>query len=450
MVKRKIGVSKGMVVAACVVLGVGAEAGNWPGFRGPNGSGIGTGTPPTSWNVETGENIKWKVAVPGLAHSCPIIWEDRIYLTTAIPLGSEAKLDKGWMGGSIASAQESGEWEWKVLALDRKTGKTVWEQSAHKGSPMFKRHPKSTHANGTPATDGKHVVAFFGSEGLFCYDTAGKLLWKKDLGPMNSSWATFNEMQWGTANSPIIHEGKVILQCDASNASYWVALDINDGKELMRVERGDAATWTTPAIHVGKGLTQLVCNGYKKMAGYDLATGKELWSLGDGGDIPVPGPVIAGDLFFLTQGHSKSPIFAVRADARGDLTPPAPDSKPEGLAWWSRVKGAYMPTPIVVGEYLYINDDNGIFTAFETATGKQVFRDRLLGSGIAPYSASPVSAGGLLFATNEDGLVDVVQTAREPKMLGKMAMKEICMATPAIADGQLFIRGQKNLYCISK
>jgi len=426
------------------------DAANWPEFRGPNGTGLGTGTPPASWNVETGENIKWKVAVPGLAHSCPIIWDDRVYLTTAVPLGVDPKLEKGWLQGNIESAQESGEWEWKVLALDRATGKTVWEQTAHKGKPMFKRHPKSTHANGTPATDGKHVVAWFGSEGLYCYDTTGKLLWKKDLGPMNSSWSTFNEMQWGTANSPIIHDGKVILQCDASNVSFWVALDINDGKELMRVERGDVATWTTPSIYQGKDSTQLVCNGCKKMAGYDLATGKELWTLGDGGDIPVPRPIVAGDLFVLTQGHSKSPIFVVRADARGDLTPAAPGSKPEGMAWWLRVKGAYMPTPIVVGDLLYINDDNGILTAFGLTTGKQVFRERLPGSGIAPFSASPVSAGGLLFATNEDGQVDVIRAGREFKVAGKNQMNEICMATPAIADGQLFIRGQNNLFCIGK
>jgi outer membrane protein assembly factor BamB len=183
------------------------------------------------------------------------------------------------------------------------------------------------------------------------------------------------------------------------------------------------------------------------MAGYDLATGKELWHLGDGGDIPVPAPVIAGDLFVLTQGHSKSPIFVVRADARGDLTP-SQDNKPEGLAWSLRVKGAYMPTPIVVGDLLYVNDDNGVFTAFEVANSKQVFRERLPKSGSSPYSASPVSAGGLVFTTNEDGQVDVIEAGRKFKPVAQNQMNEICMATPAIADGELFIRGAKNLYCI--
>lgn len=438
-----------LAAAGMVVTARSVDAGNWPQFRGENCRGIGSGTPVTSWNVETGENIKWKVPVAGLAHSCPVIWGDRVYLTTAVPLGLDPKLDKGWMGGSIASAQESGEWEWKVLALDRKTGKTVWEQTAHKASPMFKRHPKSTHANGTPATDGKHVVAFFGSEGLYCYDTEGKLLWKKDLGPMNSSWSKFTEAQWGTANSPIIHDGKVILQCDMSNTSFWAAFDIKDGRELMRVERGDASTWTTPAIHVGKNLTQLVCNGYKKMAGYDLATGKELWTLGDGGDIPVPAPIIAGDRFVLTQGHSKSPIFVVSADARGDLTP-TDDKKPDGLAWWSRVKGSYMPTPIVVDDLLYICDDNGVYTIFDLATGKQQFRERLPGSGGSTYSASPVSAGGFIFVVNEAGQVDVKEAGKKGVTVGSNQMNEVCMSTPAIADGELFIRGEKNLFCIGK
>ncbi len=440
------------IAAACSLATISvAHAQNWPSFRGPNGSGIGTGSPPATWNVETGENVKWKVPIAGLAHSSPIVWGTRVYLTTAVPVGLQAKLDKGWMGGSIASAQESGEWEWKVLCLEKGTGKTLWEQTAHKGAPMFKRHPKSTHANGTPTTDGKHVVAFFGSEGLFCYDTDGKLLWKKDLGSLNSSWSTFKDMQWGTANCPIIHDGKVILQCDAANASFWVALDIKDGKEIIRVERGDVATWSTPSIHVGKSgsPTQLICNGYKKMAGYDLATGKELWSLEGGGDIPVPRPIIAGDLFFITNGHSKSPIYVIRASARGVLTP-TDDAKPEGIAWWSKVKGSYMPTPIVVDDLFYVSDDNGVLCVFEAATGKQVYRQRLPGGGNSTYSASPVAAAGRLYITNEDGQVDVVKTGREFQVLASNQMNGICMATPALAEDRLFIRTRDQLFCIGK
>ncbi|MBI1826567.1 MAG: PQQ-binding-like beta-propeller repeat protein [Planctomycetes bacterium] len=436
-----------LTLAVCVSFSNLAYAGNWPEFRGPNGSGIGTGTPPEKWDIEKGENVKWKAAIPGLGNSSPVIWDQRVYLTTAVPLGGETKLDKGWMGGSIAPVEESGEWEWKVLALDRGSGKIVWEQTAHKGAPMFKRHPKSTHANGSPATDGKHIVAYFGSEGVYCFDAEGKLLWKKNLGPLNASWSTYTDMQWGTATSPIIYDGKVILQCDVANASFWISLDINDGKEVQRIERGDAATWTTPTVYSGKGDPQLVCNGYKKMAGYSLSTGKELWSMSDGGDIPVPRPVIAGDLFIITNSHSKSPIFAVKSGATGNITPKGEETS-EGLAWSKPVKGSYMPTPIVIDDLLYVADDNGILTTYETATGKQVYRERLPGGGKATYSASPVSAGGRLYTTNEDGQVDVIKTGREYKHLASNQMKEQCMATPAIVDGMLFVRGQDNLYCI--
>jgi len=449
--EMKNSISSGIfALVVCISASRIALAGNWPEFRGSDGSGIGTGTPPEKWDVEKNENVKWKTAIPGLANSSPIVWDQRVYLTTAIPLGSDKKLNKGWMGGSIAPVDESGEWEWKVLAIDRATGKILWEQTAHKGVPMFKRHPKSTHANGTPATDGKHIVAFFGSEGMYCYDSDGKLLWKKDFGPLNASWNKYTDMQWGTAASPIIFDGKVILQCDVSNASFWVALDINDGKELQRVERGDAATWTTPTVYKGKGDPQLICNGYKKMAGYSLASGKELWSISDSGDIPVPRPVISGDLFFITNSHSKSPIFAVKADAAGDITPKGDDRTSSGLAWSKPVKGSYMPSPIVIDDLLYIGDDNGILTTYEAATGKQVYRERLPGGGKATYSASPVSAGGKLYTTNEDGQIDVIQTGHEYKPLASNQMKEQCMATPAIADGTIFVRGENNLYCIGK
>lgn len=441
---------------------------NWPSFRGPNGNGLGTGAPPTKWDIASGENVKWKVKVPGLGHSSPIVWGDRVFLTTAVSLANEETLATGWQGGSGESPKESGEWDWKVIALDKATGKTIWEQSAHKGVPKHKRHIKASHANSTPATDGKHLVAFFGSEGLFCYDLEGKLLWKKDLGPMNAGPVNMPDVQWGVASSPIIHEGKVYLQCDVQGASFWVALDVTTGSELMRVERGDDPSWCTPAIYKGKSKAQLVCNGYKKMAGYELETGKELWQMHGGGDVPVPVPVIAGEMFFITNGHGRSPIYVVRADASGDITPkdaaqdgtpPAEGAKPEepkshesksiGLAWYKPVKGSYMPTPIVVGDVFYVANDGGIFTGFETETGKQLLRERLPGGGKSTYSASAVSADGKIYCTSEDGQVDVIKAGRTFEVLASNMMGEVCMATPAISNGALFIRGKDHLFCIA-
>lgn len=428
---------------------VSAIAGNWPSFRGPNGSGLGTGSPPVSWNVDSGENIKWKVPVTGLAHSSPIVWGDRVFITTAVSLSAEATLSTGWLDGTGDSADDTGEWEWRVICIDRGTGKTLWEKAAHRGAPKHKRHIKATQANSTPATDGSNVVALFGSEGLYCYDMEGNLRWKKDLGPLDAGPHEAESMQWGFAGSPVIHEDKVLIQCDVRAGSYWLALDLKTGEEKLRVERGDVCTWTTPSIYRAKSGPAIVCNGWKKIAGYDLSTGKELWTLRGGGDVPVPRPVIADDLLVVTTGHGKRPIYVLRSDATGDLTPEG-ETKPDGVVWWHGMKGSYMPTPIVVGDVVYVADDNGIFTGFDLRTGAQLLRSRLPGGGKSTYSASAVAADGRVYVTAEDGQVDVLAAAREYKHLATNQMGEVCMATPAISDGLLLIRGQRHLFAIGK
>lgn len=440
---------RSVVYLAMFSAGGSVDAGNWPSFRGPNGTGLGSGSPPIRWNVETGDNVKWKTPIPGLAHSSPIVWGDRVYVTTAVYAKGDASLATGWLGGGGESASDEGEWEWRLIALEKSSGKVIWDQTAHKGAPRFKRHIKSTHANSTPCTDGKHVVAFFGSEGLHCYDVEGKLLWKKDFGPLNAAPGDDQTLEWGFGNSPIIHEGKVIVQCDAVGNAFVAAFDIRDGRELFRTTRNEDTTWCSPSVHVGKTRTTVICNGYKEMAGYDLADGKRLWQLHGGGDVPVPTPVVAGDSIFITNGHGRKPIYVVRADATGELTP-VDDKKPEGLLWWSKFKGSYMPTPIVVGDVFYISDDGGIFTGFDAATGKQLLRERLPGGGKSAYSASAVSADGRIYAVNEEGQVDVVKAGRTYEHLATNQMGEVCMATPAIADGLLFVRSQKTLFCLGQ
>ncbi len=430
-----------------------ATAQHWPSFRGPNGGGLGTGDPPIKWDVAKGDSIKWKTRIPGLAHSSPIVWGDRVFITTAIPMAGptagDAELSTGWLGGSGDSAKEDGEWEWRVLCLDRTTGKVLWDQSAHMGIPKFKRHPKSSHANCTPVTDGKHVVALFASEGVFCYDLQGKLLWKKDLGPLNAAPAGAPDLQWGHASSPIIHDGTLIVQCDVQGASFWAALDLKDGRERFRIERGDDPTWCTPTVHQGKERTQVICNGFKKMASYNLSDGKELWTLHGGGDVPVPRPIVSEDLIFLTNGHGRKPVYAIRADAGGELTP-SDDTKPTGLAWWNKTRGSYMPTPILVDDVLFVADDNGVLTALDAVTGKEHFRERIPGGGKSTYSASPVAASGRLYITSEDGQIDVVRAGKKYEHLASNQMTEICMATPAVSDGLLLVRGKNHLYCIGK
>ena len=434
-----------LVVDAC------ADEHAWPSFRGPGGTGIGSGTPPATWDVETGENVVWKVAIPGLAHSSPVVWGDRIYLTTAMPLKGEAGVQVGWLRGTGESAADEGPWRWQVMCLDKATGKVLWQQTAHEGVPRAARHLKATHANCTPATDGKHVVAFFGSEGLHVFDIDGKLLWKKDLGRLPAGPVGRSEYQWGFASSPILHENQVIVQCDVQGISYWASFDLATGKELRRIERGDDPSWATPTVvqdSAGKDL--VVCNGYKKMAAYELDTGVLRWHLGGGGDVPVPRPVPAGNRVVLANGHGPNqPVYVVSNDARGDLTPTA-EKKPEGLVWWERRGGSYMPTPLVLDGGIYVADDNGVMTRYSLEDGSLTYKQRLPGGRRSTYSASAIAAGGRIYTTSESGRIDVIAAGEEYEVLGANRMHETCLATPAISNGRLYVRTIEHLYCIAE
>ena len=422
---------------------------NWPQFRGHGGLGIGGGHPPTEWNTETDHNVAWKTPIPGLGHSSPIVWGNRIFLTTAMNSDAEIpSFETGWSGGAGESASDTGEWTWQVMCLQLETGKQLWAEDAHVGTPAVKRHLKASHANCTPATDGKSVVAFFGSEGLYCFDFDGRLIWKHDFGKLVSGPYDAPELEWGFASSPIIHNGLVIVQCDCLNANFVAILDLKTGEEIRRIDRdGEVATWSTPLVVTTAGRSQIVCNGYQQMAGYDLETGTELWHLNNGGDVPVPTPLFSNGLIYLTNGHGRSPTFAIRPTATGDLTPADDQTENAGLAWWQPSNGSYMPTPLVRDELLYTCDDNGRLTVQNAMSGELIYRHRI-GTGSATYSASAVSAGAYLYFVSEEGEVTVVETGSDFKTVATNSIKEVVMATPAISGDRLLIRTVRNLYCL--
>ncbi len=440
-----------IIALTSAVTSVAADPKNihWPSFRGPHASGVAEGySLPTQWSVETGENIKWKTPIPGLAHSSPIIWGDRVFVTTVISSDPNPLLKVGLYGES-PDHPENVDHDFRLYCLDKKSGKITWDKSAVRAIPKTKRHIKATHANCTPATDGKHVVAFFGSEGLYCYDLDGKLLWQKDLGVLDAGPAGANELQWGVASSPIIHDGKVIIFCAMRNESYIAAFDVRDGKELWRTPREIDPSWATPTVHVGADRTQVITNGYKHLGGYDFATGQELWRMRGRGDVPVPTPIVAHDLIFITNAHGgDSPVYAIRTTANGDITLKDDATTNDYIAWSHMKIGNYMQTPLVYGDLLYCCRDSGILACYDAKTGQKKYRERLA-DGVG-FTASPVAGDGKIYFTSEEGDVYVLQAGPEYKSLSTIKMGEICMATPAISEGTLFIRTQRNLIAVGK
>ena len=421
----------------------------WPSFRGPNASGIMDDAQlPNNWNVEKNENIKWKASVPGLGHSSPVIWDDFLFVTTAIS-GNETEYLKVGLYGNIDPVEDSTVHRFKVYCLNKNTGEIVWEQLAYEGVPRTKRHTKASQANPTPATDGKHLVAFFGSEGLYCYDLKGNLIWSKDLGKLNAGPYTDPDVEWGFASSPIIYGGKVIVQCDFLGDSFLASFDVETGRENWRTPRDEVSTWSTPNIIEVNGITQIVVNGYKHIGAYDFEKGKEIWWMKGGGDAPVPTPVFKHNLIFINNAHGKmSPIYAINPDATGDITLNTEETSNEFIVWSLMRGGAYMTSPLVYGDYLYNLKNNGLLSCFNARTGELMYKEPLRpGGGI---SASGVASDGKLYFTSELGDVFVIEAGPVFKLLAKNPLDDICMATPAISKNAMYFRTQHYVISIAE
>ena len=409
-------------------------AGSWPSFRGPQASGVADGQHlPDGWDGPSGHNILWRTPIPGLGHSSPVVWGDRVFVTTAVSSRPGATFRPGLYGDGDASDDRSRH-RWMILALDRRSGKTLWERVAHEGEPLERRHIKSTYASATPATDGRLVVAWFGSQGVHAYDVNGTFLWKVDLGRVNMGAYDIPTFEWGPASSPIIWNDLVILQCDTQADSFLLALDAATGTTVWKTERDELPSWGTPTIAATAGGPELVANASRYVRGYDPRTGREIWRLGGSSKITAPTPIFANGLFVVASGRApERPLFAIR---------------PGGEVVWSRTgRGSYMPTPIAYDGLLYVLGNNGVLDAYELETGKEIYRQRLphLGSG---FSASPVAADGRLYLTNEDGEILVAAAGREFRHLATNAMGELLMATPALSEGAMYVRSASSVFAI--
>ncbi len=418
----------------------------WPRFRGSGASGIADGQgAPSNWNVETKENLRWKTPIPGLGNSSPVIWGNRVFITTAVSKDGDDSLRTG-LYGDVDSVEDDSKHSWKVYALDKESGRILWERTASEGAPKAKRHLKSTHANPTPATDGRHLVVFFASEGLFCYDLDGDLKWKKDLGLLSSGWFYDATYEWGFSSSPILHDGKVIVQVDIHEASYIAAYELATGRELWKTERDEIPTWGTPAVlPVAEGQdAEIVTNG-TTVRGYDAGNGKELWSLSPNSEITVASPVISGGIAYVTGGYAPvRPIYAIKPGGRGDLTLTEDEKSSEHVLWSESRGGTYIPTPIVYRGLLYILHNNGRLAAHDAATGELHYRERV--GSAASFSGSPVAADGRLFFTTEEGKTFVVRAGKDYQVLATNELDEVVMTSPAISDGLLVMRGARHVY----
>jgi len=433
-----------MVAAA----GVGAAfAGDWPQFRGPSASGIGDGAkPPVHWDAAKGVNVAWTVEIPGLADSSPVVWGDQIFVTTAVSSDPKQTFRTG-LYGDTDPVNDSSPHQWKVLAIDSKTGKILWEQTAHQGVPKTKRHPKSSQASPSPATDGKVVVAYFGSEGLYAYSTAGKLLWEKDVGLQNAGWFFDPDSEWGAGSSPVIYKNMVILQCDRQKDSFIAAFDLKDGHELWRTSRAEIPSWGTPTVVQAKDHAELATNGSKAIRGYDADTGKQLWTLGPNSEVTCTTPVSSQGLIFVTAGYPPvQPIYAIKVGSSGDLTLKDGKESSDAIAWSKQRGGVYLPSPIVLGEQLYTVSNNGILTAYDAKAGTRVYQQRV-GEG-GSFVASPIAAAGKLYISSEDGDVYVVKAGPQYELLSKNPIGEPILATPAFAGDMLIVRGARHLFGI--
>lgn len=429
-----------------ISVNVEAKAQNWTSFRGNKASGVAeVKSMPTRWDAEKAINIRWKTPIPGFGHSSPIVWDNRVFITTAI--SSDAKTSFSAKDGGIDLAKDDMKHTWRIYCLDKNTGKILWQQAAHEGVPRAKRHIKASQANPTPVTDGRYLVALMNSEGLFAYDLNGKFLWKKDLGILNPGLYQEPTSEWGQSSSPIIYKDIVIVQSDGHTQSFIAGFNLKDGKQVWRVERGEITSWSTPTIYEGKTRTELIANGGHYIRGYDPLTGKELWRFSDNDtQVKQQAPIIANDLIIVTSGYPAGrQMYAFRAGAQGDISLKEGQETNQFLAWRT-VKGSpYTPTPIVYGDYLYVCSDNGILSAYLVKTGEVGYQQRLPST----FSASPVAADGKLYLPSEDGDVFVVKAGAKFELLATNAMGEALMATPALSEGNLILRGHHHVFAVS-
>jgi len=434
-----------VVLSAVASVADPAAAQNWPSFRGPSAGGVAENQDlPVEWNVATGRNVRWATPIEGQGHSSPVVWGDRVFVTSVVR-SNPPEIALGDTGG-ISLADDRTPHVWRLSCLDAGDGRLRWSKDVASGIPRAARHVKASQANATPVTDGRTVVAIVGSEGLVAYDMEGAFKWKVDLGRLNPGYLGDPTSEWGHSSSPIIFEDLVIVQADRHKDSYLAAYDLATGRQVWRVNREERPVWSTPTLHATQGRTELIVVGGLYVRAYDPRTGRELWKFKDEAEVKTPTPFVADGLIVLAGGYRGRPIYALKPGGAGDISQPETAKAGGFLAWRSERGGPYTSTPLAYRGVVYAVRDEGIMGAYDLKTGETLYRERTQ----ATHSASPVASDGHVFAATEGGEVIVFKAGARFDVLARNDMGEMLMATPAIANRTLFIRSAGHVYAISK
>jgi outer membrane protein assembly factor BamB len=420
---------------------------NWPQFRGPLSLGTSDNPQlPDTWSDT--ENIAWKTDIAGRGWSSPIVWGNRVFVSTVTNDETLKEKDKKrglYLGGNRSDAPTTAH-EWHVACLDLADGKVLWNEVAHQGIPPESIHLKNTFASETPVTDGERVYVYFGNLGVFCYSLDGKLLWSRTLGAYKTASG------WGTGSSPTLHEDRLYIVNDNEDQSFLLAIDTKTGAEMWRTPRPEKSSWSTPYIWQNAKRTEIIVSGSNMVRSYDL-DGKPLWELGDMSGNAIPTPVAGADLLYVCSGHvmgHKKPIMAVRPGASGDITLGTNETSNQFIAWCQRKAAPYNPSILLYKDLIYVVTDLGIFSCYDAHTGVAVYEKKRLPNGRA-FTASPWAYNDNIFCLNEYGDAFVVKAGREFEILRVNSLgQQMCLATPAVAGDKLLIRTDLSLYAIEK
>lgn len=409
---------------------------NWHQWRGPSGGGVaGHGDPPVHWDSHT--NIKWKVPIPGEGSATPIVWQQRIFLVTAIKTDRVAK-DPPQADERAKTRPPQNYYQFAVICLDRATGKKQWQKVACEDVPHEGRHPTNTFASASPVTDGQRLYVSFGSRGVFCFDLEGNELWHRDLGKMRTRYG------WGEAASPAVHGDSVVINWDHEDQSFITVLNAKTGETRWKKDRDEPTSWATPLVVKYKGRVQTIVNGTNRVRSYDLATGDVIWECGGQTVNAIPSPVTSGDLVVCMSGYRGSLAVAVPLASHGDLT------VTQRLVWSYRQGTPYVPSPIIYGDQLYFTRGNtAVLSCLDLSTGEPIFSQQRL-PGLFNMYASPVAVAGRIYFVDRDGTTMVIKHGRKLEVLATNKLDEPIDASPAIVGNQLFLRGAGHVYCIGE